>query len=390
MAKKAYIGVSGVARKIKKGYIGVNGVARRIKKAYIGVGGVARPCWSGGELTFYGPLHVGLSEGGRSITATQTSTHAIFAGGVRDSSTYGSTVDFIDASLTRSASGTVYSGLSVGRYSHAASHTGSSKKYGDYAVFAGGKASGAVTNVVDAYNTALTRTNPDGLTVARRYLAATCCMGGVLFAGGYTQSNAYPQSTVDHYDTSMTKGVPSGLAVARSQLAATTVGIYALFGGGFATSYSEQVDWYNVTSLTRSVGTSFTYGRSRHMAVTVGNYALFAGGQNTQETSDNLLTIEVYDQSLTHTTPIRLSQTTYDGAATRVGSYAIIGGGYGRTSKTLVDAYDESLTHIVITELDPVSNYIIEGGSAAATVGDYAIFAGGDGLLTDGRIFTVV
>lgn len=42
MAKKAYIGVDGVARKLKKGYIGVDGVSRKIKKAYIGIGGVAR------------------------------------------------------------------------------------------------------------------------------------------------------------------------------------------------------------------------------------------------------------------------------------------------------------------------------------------------------------
>ena len=54
MAKGAYIGVNGVARKIKKGYIGVNGVARKIKKAYIGVNGVARLFWSDEELAYRG------------------------------------------------------------------------------------------------------------------------------------------------------------------------------------------------------------------------------------------------------------------------------------------------------------------------------------------------
>ena len=48
MAKGAYIGVGGVAKKVKKAYIGVGGVARKVKKAYIGVGGVARLFWSGG------------------------------------------------------------------------------------------------------------------------------------------------------------------------------------------------------------------------------------------------------------------------------------------------------------------------------------------------------
>lgn len=46
MAKGAYIGIGGVARKIKGGYAGVNGVARKIKKAYIGVNGVARLFYS--------------------------------------------------------------------------------------------------------------------------------------------------------------------------------------------------------------------------------------------------------------------------------------------------------------------------------------------------------
>ena len=48
MAKGKYVGVSGVARKVKKQYIGVGGVARKIKKGYIGVGGVARQYWSSG------------------------------------------------------------------------------------------------------------------------------------------------------------------------------------------------------------------------------------------------------------------------------------------------------------------------------------------------------
>ena len=47
MAKGGYIGVSGVARKIKKGYVGVDNISRKIKKAYMGVGGVAKLIWSG-------------------------------------------------------------------------------------------------------------------------------------------------------------------------------------------------------------------------------------------------------------------------------------------------------------------------------------------------------
>ena len=46
MAKTVYIGVGGVARKVKRIYVGVGGVARKVKKAFIGVDGVARLCYS--------------------------------------------------------------------------------------------------------------------------------------------------------------------------------------------------------------------------------------------------------------------------------------------------------------------------------------------------------
>lgn len=47
---KAYIGVDGVARKIKKSYIGVDGIARKIKKVYIGdENGVAKEYYSSGK-----------------------------------------------------------------------------------------------------------------------------------------------------------------------------------------------------------------------------------------------------------------------------------------------------------------------------------------------------
>ena len=49
MAKGQYVGVNGVARKVKQPYIGINNVARKVKTAYIGVNNVARECFSGGE-----------------------------------------------------------------------------------------------------------------------------------------------------------------------------------------------------------------------------------------------------------------------------------------------------------------------------------------------------
>ena len=79
MSKEAYIGINNVAHKIKKGYIGIDGVARKIKKAYIGIGGVARPCWSGGELVYYGTIeNLGVATPG--LAATHVGDYAIFGG----------------------------------------------------------------------------------------------------------------------------------------------------------------------------------------------------------------------------------------------------------------------------------------------------------------------
>lgn len=46
MAKEMYVGIDGVARKVKKNYIGVDGVAREVKKGYVGVDGIARQFFS--------------------------------------------------------------------------------------------------------------------------------------------------------------------------------------------------------------------------------------------------------------------------------------------------------------------------------------------------------
>ena len=48
MAKTQYIGVGGVARKVKQPYVGVSGVARKVKSGYVGVSGVARQFFQGG------------------------------------------------------------------------------------------------------------------------------------------------------------------------------------------------------------------------------------------------------------------------------------------------------------------------------------------------------
>lgn len=54
-----FIGVNGVARKVKNQFMGVNGVARKVKNGFIGVGNVARKFFSGEtvKVTIQGILY---------------------------------------------------------------------------------------------------------------------------------------------------------------------------------------------------------------------------------------------------------------------------------------------------------------------------------------------
>ena len=134
--KALYIGVDGVARKVKKAYIGVDNVARKVKKMYMGVDGVARCIFSGEQkLSYYGRA-TSLSRPRTSMASTTVGDYALFGGGTDGSNS--ATVDAYDTSLTR----TLPTELSVGRINP------SSTTVGNYALFAGG---GDWTSNVDVY-----------------------------------------------------------------------------------------------------------------------------------------------------------------------------------------------------------------------------------------------
>ena len=77
MSKGAYIGVDGVARKVKKMYIGVDGVARKVKKGYIGVNGIARLFYSSGSGVFVTrPAAAMTSNDSQGCIASASSTYS--------------------------------------------------------------------------------------------------------------------------------------------------------------------------------------------------------------------------------------------------------------------------------------------------------------------------
>ena len=359
MAKGAYVGVDGVAHKVKKIYTGVDNVARKVKKGYVGVGGVARPFFSSDGLEYYGAI-TPLSLVKESLAATTVGDYAIFAGG-KERNVPTKAMDYYTKSLVKG----------TGSLRDAKSDLAATT-VGDYAIFAGGyvdpdNQGWNASYSVDTYDSSLTRRTGTVLTKRRAYLAATTVGNHALFGGGGGFDS------VDAYDTSLTRITPTALSVSRSYLAATTVGNHALFGGGnkIGSSYKDTVDAYDI-SLTRSTPTVLSSARNQLAATTVGNYALFGGGYGSSYKD----TVDAYDISLTRSTPTVLSSARNQLAATTVGNYAIFAGGYvgGSNYKDTVDAYNISLTRSTPTVLSVARRRL-----AATTVGNYALFGGGYG-----------
>ena len=211
-----------------------------------------------------------------------------------------------------------------------------------------------------------------------------------LFAGRQT-SYKEASSYVDAYDVSLTHTAPTSLSVARGVLGAATVGGRALFaGGGYYGAYGSStsmmayykgnatVDAYD-DSLTRTTAASLSEARISLSGTSVGKYALFGGGhtgKNGFVESELPRTyksvVDAYDESLTRTTATALSKAR-DCTGTVVGSYALFAGG---TGSNVVDAYNASLTRTTASSLSASGQVY-----SAATIGSYALLGISNGVM---------
>lgn len=357
MAKKCYVGVDGVACKVKKGYVGVDGVARKIKRAYIGIGGVARPCWSGGELAYYGTI-AGLKTAVMAHSATGNGTHAIFAGGMPS----GATATAYDASLTQT-----FPSYFDSMYLSASSAAG-------YSIFGFGvNSSGSELTTAQRYDSSLTLTSHSGRQ-KRKVPGATSIGEFVIFAGGGYGNAATTQNVEVFHAPSMTNGSLTQLNYPSYYMGAATIGDYAIFAGGADAQVNASRVKYVVAydlSTTKTNLPDLSVARNAMGSASVGDYALFAGG-NAQNSSSNI--VDAYNKSLTRTSAPALSAAWSEMGATTLGDYAVFAGGMvsgsGRTAKA--ECYDASLTRTSLPSLS-VSRYNIK----AATIGNYALFGGG-------------
>lgn len=195
-------------------------------------------------------------------------------------------------------------------------------------------------------------------------------------------------------------GTATSLSTARFDMAATTIGNYALFGGGTRAGSNgyDTVDAYN-KSLVRSIATVLTKPRKWLSAATIGNYALFVGGYNYDlSTTGPINTVDAYNSSLTHSNPTSPNNGNYLMAAAVIGNYAIFAGGasYCKDYRTgLSSSYSMGITayNTSLTRTNGSSSQYLSKGRwalAGATIGNYAIFAGGCKCSSDGTAFVAL
>lgn len=224
-------------------------------------------------------------------------------------------VEAYDSALSRSV---VSGGLSQARSYLAAA--GDQK----YVLFAGGKVgSSGYSDVVDAFDPSRTRTTPTTLSATKAYLAGASTGRHFLFGGGANGgdkgTNAF--ATVDAYDSdTLTRTQPTGLSLARKELAAVRLQEYVIFGGGSG----NVVDAYNA-SLTRTVLQPLMSQRTNPAAVKLGNYAMFVSGAITVQTGSR--DADAYDTSLTRVMSMTLPFGSRTIAGATVGKYAIFTAG---------------------------------------------------------------
>lgn len=362
MAKGIRVGVGGV-KTSKKVWVGVGGVARKVRKVFAGIGGVVKLLFSSGISITEAPLNVDLSR----IGAAGAGNYAVFAGGRPDyfSTSVRDTVYAYNQSLVRSTPAV----LGRGRMQV------SGLSFSGCAFFPYGSTSAPVSNI-DAYNASLVRVLSTESVGSRYYMAATCNSSHAILAGGYQSSKTNPTNQVEAFNTSFTRLSPksmsyrqygqaattinedmliaggkdkngdgfdgvlrfnsslvistlSPLSVARGSLGACVVGDYALFIGGDFTGNNQSVDAYS-KSFVRTTLTPLTYGRSEAQCATINNeFAVVVIGYGGHIDSPESVHYEFFDKNLVKSyierdpEPVRK-----DGGVCSVGSTIILAGGH--------------------------------------------------------------
>lgn len=331
MSQSAYIGVDGIARKIKKMYVGVDNKARKVKKGYVGVGGIARIFFSDQIQINPNPLR-----GPRAYM--------------------------------------------------------SSAKLGDYGLIAGGSGPSGRTLTAEAYDSNLTVTQLTDLSYRhdwRRQVATAGYGSYMIFAAGTDDVNKTNSRDSECYDINLTKRSVGSLDKWMFNGKGGSVAGYALFAGGVGDTDGDDPNHYLSTvytyseNLVRSSASNLSKARCQISSVTVGNYVVFCGGFNGQDgypLSSTLSVADAYNSSLVKTSVSSLYVAQYDPPTATIGNYGLVGKGKTsstqNTQPTTIEYYTSSLVHSKLGATITEEMY----NSATTTNNKVVLFAGGQYL----------
>lgn len=351
----------------KKAYVGVNGVARKVKKMYVGVSG--RDFFEKAKLYSTGNCSVSNGTVTQAVADTATAPYWRWRVTKTDGTytDYGQTYTIngvISTSFVKdSTASTLNFGLNGSVRDTTITYDISSLPNGTYTVSA--QMLNSTQGSVSWNNMRFVLEDSVAFKIKKAYVG----VGGVArpFWGG-----------LSYY------GAITSLQSSRSYLMATSVGNYALFGGGyqFGDVSTDDVDVYD-SSLTHTILDVYWnhngQGLSRGAATTVGNVAMFAGGISTDNSTVGQNHGYAYNSSLTGLGRFYLGGKSYDPSATSIGDYALFSHGTSTryydpqgTRATKITAINASLTTSTPTAPDTSA-----GGRASTVVGNYALFAGG-------------
>lgn len=381
MAKRAYIGINNVAKKIKKIYVGIGGVAKKVKKAYVGIGGVAKLFFSVGyTLVKVSPSPSTLSRGKIQMAGVSTENHALFAGGnyLSGNASYKTNeVESYNTALTK----TIITSLATGK-SNPPRCT-----LNNYALIIGGSGTGDITAAskrIECYDDNLVYSNlgntvygletygyygytsdhfisvsPTGMNIINSEFTISSDVdtypsycykkipifngSNLLIGGGYNSNTSSALNDVICYDSYLTKSSASNFSTARYEIGGATVAKKFLFGGGSNTSSGyalNSIEVYdeNLTHSTISLGTGMACVNGN----SIGEYALFAGGSsmiNSSISTSYYSYVYQFDENLTRSSLMSLSNNCSIKTSTIVGNSILFAGGYRHNYSTWVTTY---------------------------------------------------
>jgi hypothetical protein len=247
-------------------YVGVNGVARKVKKAYVGVNGVAKLFWK--KAMDFNKVQIQTTNPLDEMASATNSNYVLFGGGEARATSSGTTtanktIDAFDRSLTRTACADLSSTRS--------SSGGSSDKYAMFGV--------ENSTNVDTYDGALSKTivnvqynsygMPSGDTLNH-------CVFGLYNLNNNTSQTVACLNKIDLIRTNATAlTITSGAAF--DPAASSRFGDdWFCFGCG--TGYMQHYD-KNLTKQTNISFSSYSNAKQRMGVGTTKHYLICGGGQ---------------------------------------------------------------------------------------------------------------